>query len=171
MPRREAMNQKRHPGSPANCPRPVRSRRNPFRYSPEFEGRCPGFKSCRPTSKTFRPDFWKCSPGFESSSPDYLDGCPDFFPSCPEFVSGCPRFFRVCPDFSSLPPILKAVAPILKAVAPIFFGPTLIYKSLKIGSLARFQSSKPENLPKDDGLPVSSRQHRQIHKTCAKFGL
>ncbi|HEY1717606.1 MAG TPA: hypothetical protein VGH42_04830 [Verrucomicrobiae bacterium] len=140
------MNQKQHPGSSANCPRPVWSRRNPFRHSPEFEGRCPGFKSRRPESKTFRPDFGKYSPGFESSSPDYLDGSPDFFPSCPEFVNGCPRFFWVCPDFLSLPPNLKAVP-------PIFFGSTLIYKSLETGTLARFQSSKPEKLPKDGGLP------------------
>jgi hypothetical protein len=146
MQRREAMNQKQHPGSSANCPRPVRSRRNQFKRCPEFEGRCPGFKSRRPESKTFRPDFESRCPDFESSSPDYLDGCPDFFRGCPEFVSGSPGFFRVSPGFLNLPPILKAVP-------PIFFGSILIYKSLKTGTLARFQSSKPEKLPKNDDLP------------------
>jgi hypothetical protein len=133
------MNQKRHPGSSADCPRPVKSRRNPFTRCPEFESRCPGFKSPCPESKTFHPVL-------DNACPDYLDGCPDFFQSCPEFAGRCPVYFRVCPDFLTL-------APVLKGVAPIFLSPTRISKALKTGNLARFQPSKAEKLPKDGGLP------------------
>jgi hypothetical protein len=133
------MNQKRHPGSSANCPRPVRSRRNQFRRCPDFAGRCPGFKTSRSESKTFRPRF-------ESACPGFLNDCPDFFQSRPEFVGGCPGFFRVCPVFLSL-------APVLKGVAPVFLGTTLLSKPLKTGSLVRFQPSKAKKLPKNGGLP------------------